>query len=274
MTQLLSTNAPIGVFDSGLGGLTVVQAIERLLPGEDILYFGDTRYVPYGDKPREVLRSRARATMQWFVSQGVKAVVVACNTSVANSYDVILEVAGDLPVVEVVSPTVEAALVGASDVDTIHVIATRATVSAGMYTDRLTRQRPGIQVIERATPLLAPVVEAGVATGQYDRAAIQQSFDDPTLLAASVLVLGCTHYPYLQEEIRRIYLVHARPVPTMICSEAPTALALQKVLTDRGLVRQGTDHSVSLHVSKLTADFQLSAERFLGRPLSLRQQTF
>ncbi len=207
---------PIGVFDSGVGGLTVLEALRRELPGRDFLYFGDTARVPYGSKPPELVRRFAWEISGFLLRQGAVALVVACNTASSLAL-------GDLsrlgvPVFDVITPAVEEAQAYAR----VGVIGTRATISSGAYQERL--EKRGRRVWSLATPLFVPIVEEGL--WQDEAASLVASHyleDAPNDLEA--LILGCTHYPYLKPLLARL-----RPDLRLIDSAAPTARTVARSL--------------------------------------------
>lgn len=193
-------NAPIGVFDSGVGGLTVLAALRRALPKERFLYLGDTARVPYGSKPLSMVREFAEEALAEFLLRGVKGMVVACNTASAAALPA-MALRAPVPVWGVVEPGVAAALrVAAGGV--IGVLGTVATVTARVYQDRL--EAAGATTWSRACPLFVPIVEEGLATGPApgiaELVASHYLADRPDLDA---LILGCTHYPLLKDVLRR-----------------------------------------------------------------------
>ncbi len=182
-------DAPIGVFDSGVGGLTVLKALRARLPSEDFVYLGDTARFPYGRKPPNMIRGFSQQNSAFLESQGVKAVVIACNTASSCDFPSL-----SVPVFGVIEPGVLAAK-AASRGGAIGVVATRGTVQNGVYQSRL--EALGLTVWARACPLLAPLVEEGLADGEEARLLIEHYLHDrPANLDA--LVLGCTHYPMLR----------------------------------------------------------------------------
>ena len=194
--------APIGVFDSGVGGLTVAREIMRNIPNERIVYFGDTARVPYGSKSRDTILRYSRQIIRFLRTQEVKAIVVACNTASAYALEEIKKEL-DIPIIGVVKPGARAAG-SATKKGRIGVIGTEATVNSGIYTEFLQAQNPDIQVLGKACPLFVPLVEEGwlkdpvtveVAT-RYLQELMDQDID--------TLILGCTHYPLLRSTLRDI----------------------------------------------------------------------
>lgn len=158
--QGLSPNQPIGVFDSGVGGLTVAKEIKRLLPNEDLIYFGDTKHLPYGEKSKEAIVEYSTKITNFLLEQNCKAIVIACNTATANALKEVLElVASRVPVIDVINPVAEKV---AYEIHTnVGVIATKATVNSGLYRKSIRKHNKFIKVDELATPLLVPAIEEG-----------------------------------------------------------------------------------------------------------------
>lgn len=193
---------PVGVFDSGIGGLTVAREIMRQMPNEKIVYFGDTARVPYGNKSRETVRKYSEQIVRFLLSQEVKAIVVACNTASAYALPEI-EKHCPVPIIGVVEPGAKTAA-GITKVGRIGVIGTSATVSSGIYTECIRRILPDAQVLGRACPLFVPLVEEGLwedpVTEEIARRYLQELMDE----GIDTLILGCTHYPLIRRTIGKV----------------------------------------------------------------------
>jgi len=198
----MSSSAPIGVFDSGIGGLTVVHELIRQLPHESIVYFGDTARVPYGPKSPDTVRRYSREIAAYLTEQGVKAIVVACNTATAHALGTLRgELA--LPVVGVVEPGARAA-VAATRTGRIGVIGTVGTIKSGAYERAICALSPTAQVVARACPLFVPLVEEGWVDHEATRL-VAETYLEPLVKAnVDTLVLGCTHYPLLKPLLRQV----------------------------------------------------------------------
>ena len=196
------TEAPIGVFDSGLGGLTVAREIMRNLPMERIVYFGDTARVPYGSKSRQTVQHYARQIVRFLKTQNVKAVVAACNTATAFALDVVREEA-EMPVIGVIEPGAKVAC-DITENGRVGVIATRATIESRAYNQAIRAIRPDINVIGKACPLLCPLVEEGWIHDKVTDEIIMRYLDDVLENKIDTLILGCTHYPLLRSTIRKL----------------------------------------------------------------------
>jgi len=217
------SSAPIGVFDSGVGGLTVLEALRRAMPNRDFIYFGDTARVPYGSKPPELVRRFAWEISGFLLRQGAAALVVACNTASSVALADLRRLG--VPVFDVVEPAVAAA----RPYHHVGVIGTRATIASGTYQERLRRQ--GKRVWSRPTPLFVPIVEEGLWDDEVAALVARHYLADrPDDLEA--LILGCTHYPFLKPLLQRL-----EPGLELIDSATPTAAAVAAAMPDRGTGR-------------------------------------
>lgn len=198
----LLCNAPIGVFDSGVGGLTVAREIMRQLPNERIVYFGDTARVPYGSKSKETVTRFSRQIVRFLQMQDVKAIVVACNTASAYALDE-LEQEVDIPIIGVVKPGAKTAI-EATHNGKIGVIATQATISSGIYKRYIEENDTSVSVVEKACPLFVPLVEEGLwedpVTDEIARRYLSELID----IDIDTLILGCTHYPLIRSTVGKI----------------------------------------------------------------------
>lgn len=253
-------NRPIGVFDSGLGGLTAVKELEKVLPGESIVYFGDTGRVPYGSKSGETICRFARQDTAFLMSRGVKAVLAACGTvsSVARSVGEALPV----PYVDVIAPTAQAAF-RATRNGKIGVIGTAATIRSDSYRKALLQLDGGLAVFPQACPLFVPLVESGfIAPEEEVTRLVAERYLSP-LRAAGVdtLILGCTHYPIIS---RTVASVMGSGV-TLIDSGREAALALAGQLAETDLLCEPSALPAhSFFVTDTPDDFACIAELFLG----------
>ena len=224
-----SAKRPIAVFDSGIGGLTVVSALRRELPGEDLVYLGDTARVPYGGKSRGTIERYSEEIAALLVGEGAKMVVVACNTASALALARLREVLS-VPVEGVIQPGVEAAL-AATATGHIAVLGTKATIGSGAYAAALRAARPGIRVTSMACPLLVPLVEEGLFEDVVTDAVLERYLGAVRAGDADTLVLGCTHYPLLAGALARA----AGPGITLVDSAANCARTVARRLDQLGL---------------------------------------
>jgi glutamate racemase len=251
--------APVGVFDSGLGGLTVLRAIKERLPAEATVYLGDTARVPYGPKAAETIRRYAIEATDFLVGKGVKAVVVACNTATARALPDVEERAG-VPVLGVVEPGGRAAAV-LSRKGRIGVIGTRGTISSRAYNTVIHSHRPDALVFEQACPLFVPLVEEGWTDDEVTRLAAERYLRPLLEQDIDTLVLACTHYPLLKPLLARV----AGEDVDLIDSAESTAEALEQLLAAEKLRNEsGIPPAARYYVTDEAARFDLLARRLLG----------
>ena len=265
-------NRPIGVFDSGLGGLTAVKALRRLLPGEDLIYFGDTARVPYGGRSRETLLKYARQDIAFLRSFDLKAVLIACGTVTSTSLDT-LRKENDLPVLDVVEPSCREALAVTKN-KKIGMIATLASARSGAYERTLKGLDADVQVVSQPCPLFVPLVENGrFRQGDVVIETVAREYLTPLMEAGGVplmeagvdtLILGCTHYPLLKDIIGEI----CGPGVTLIDSGAASARALRQQLAAEGQLTDRQQGETRFYVSDRPEDFEKLAAVFLEAPLS------
>ncbi len=258
------STAPIGIFDSGLGGLTVAHAIHQRLPHESTIYFGDTARVPYGPKSPAVVRRYSLEITEWLVGQGVKAVVVACNTSTAHALEA-LQAASPVPVIGVIEPGARAA-VDAGAGRPIGVIATAGTVASRAYERAIGALDPGADVRVVACPLLVPLVEEGWFDHPATRLIAAEYLAPLQAHGVATLVLGCTHYPLLKPLLAEIL----GPTVRLVDSAEETATAVAAVLAERGLLAPvpWSEARHRLVVSDDPERFQRLGAQFLGEPMA------
>ena len=267
-----SSQAPIGVFDSGVGGLTVAAALKAELPAEALIYFGDTAHLPYGDKSPEVLGEYVAQITAFLLAQEVKAVVRAGNTASAVAFDVVVaacRLAG-VPAFEVITPAVQAAA-GRTERRAIGVIGTQTTIHSHVYLQRLLQLLPTAYVIEKATPLLVPLIEEGWLGPELATHVLEAYISDTNFRHVDVLILGCTHYPLLREPIEAYFRRQGRAV-AVIDAAGATAEQVALGLRELNLLTEGAPpRPDQLYVSDFTASFQQMAERFFPQPVDLLQ---
>ena len=248
-----NNNAPIGVFDSGVGGLTVTKEIIRNLPNENIVYFGDTARVPYGSKSKETVISYSKQIVRFLKSKNVKTIVIACNTASALALDA-LEKETDVPIIGVVKPGVKAALDRTVNKN-IGVIATYSTIESCLYPKLIKNTAPDARVYDKACPLLCPLVEEGWLNDEITNAVIKRYLSDLITKDIDTLILGCTHYPLLIDAFKEI----VGDKISLVNPAFETALSLKKLLTDKELANadngQGTYSFYFSDMPKKTMQF-------------------
>jgi glutamate racemase len=263
----------IGVFDSGVGGLTVMRELIRAVPAEDLIYLGDTARLPYGSKSGDTILRYSRKAAQFLLKQGIKALVIACNTASAYALPALADELS-IPVIGVIEPGAEAALT-ASKEGQIGVIATAGAVASGAYTKAIKGRQPDAVVLAQACPLFVPLAEEGWISGEVPRLVAAAYFEIFRLMQPPLdtLVLGCTHYPLLEEIIREeITRVIGKPV-AIVSSGRSTARALLQALSERQLLRPSEKNTPPgkrrFFVTDNNSRFAEVSERFLGEPVSL-----
>jgi glutamate racemase len=254
-----SPDQPIAVFDSGIGGLTVVSALRRELPGEDIVYLGDTARVPYGGKSRTTIERYSEEIASMLVAEGAKMVVVACNTASALALSRLRNVL-PVPVEGVIGPGVEAAL-AATRSGHVAVIGTKATVGSGAYAGALQAARSDIRVTSMACPLLVPLVEEGLFDDPVTDAVLERYLAEIRAGDADALVLGCTHYPLLSRAIARV----AGPGIALVDSAANCARVVARHLDESDLCAPvGKTGSLDISFTDAPDDFLSVVRGALG----------
>lgn len=229
---MINKDAPIGVFDSGVGGLTVAKEIMHQIPNERIVYFGDTARVPYGNKSKETITKYSRQIVRFLQMQEVKAIVVACNTASAYSLDEI-EKESDIPMIGVVKPGAKVASASTRN-GKIGVIGTEGTIGSRIYSQYIKEINPNVSVIGKACPLFVPLVEEGLwrdpVTDEIAKRYLAELID----IDIDTLVLGCTHYPLIRETVGKIMGEGV----TLVNPAYETARELKELLTEKDLLRQ------------------------------------
>ncbi len=253
---------PIGIFDSGIGGLTVVHALTSRLPHENIVYFGDTARVPYGPKSPQVVREYAAQDVDFLLSKDVKMVVIACNTVSAVALDVVQKHA-KMPVVGVILPGAMAA-VGATKRKRVGIIGTRATVNSNAYTNAVRQLDGEVHVFAQECPLFVPLAEEGWIDHKVTEVVAKEYLFPLKQEKIDTLILGCTHYPILSRAIAKA--VEASVI--LIDSGEATAVDVERVLDEKGLRNPSTDRpNLQFYVSDIPAKFAEIGERFLGQKM-------
>ena len=253
---------PIGIFDSGVGGLTVLREVCRRLPAEDVVYFGDTARVPYGIKSAATVTRYALEIGRFLLEQDVKAVVAACNTAAAVALQALAR-ALPVPVLGVILPGAAAAA-AATRSRRVGVIGTESTVASGAYVEAIRAVDPGILVESRACPLFVPLAEEGWADHPVTRTVAREYLGPFRAAGVDTLVLGCTHYPLLAPAVQEA----VGPGVVLVDSARETAREVEALLRERGLARDRRRGSrCRYYVTDSPERFRRVGERFLGRPL-------
>lgn len=263
----INSNSPIGIFDSGVGGLTVVDAVTRLLPNESIVYFGDTAHTPWGDKSTAAIQAYSVRICDMLLKQNCKLILVACNTASSAAYELVKEYIGNrAKVVDVIDPIVDHIrenYVG----KTIGLIGTKQTVSSNIYKKKLDALDAGIQLQSLATPLLVPLIEEGFTDSKITEETIQQYLSQPALQNIEALILGCTHYPLIKNHIMKFYQQNI----TLIDACEIVAKAVQGLLVFHNLLNRAATPKRVFYVSDYTETFEEHAKFFFPKSIHLEQ---
>lgn len=257
-----SQSQPIGVFDSGLGGLTVFKQIKNILPNESLIYFGDTARVPYGTKGKVTIQKFAKQITEYLYHRGVKMVVVACNTASSLALDY-LRGSFDIPIVGVVEPAAREALKVTTN-RRIGVIGTTATINSNKFQETLTGIDPKVEVVSQACPLFVPLIEEGWLDSPVTKEVAKIYLTPLLQKGIDTLILGCTHYPLISHVIKEVVGEKVRIVDTSL----ETALEVRTVLEKLNLLNSDNQRvSYEFILSDFPQRFEEIATRFLGSPL-------
>ncbi len=256
-----SNRLPIGIFDSGIGGLTVLKEILSVLPGEDTIYLGDTARVPYGIRSPETVTRYSFENTKFLVSNGIKILVVACNTVSSVSLDAI-RASLNIPVVGVIEPGAKAAA-AATRRGRIGVIGTDATIRSGSYSKAIKALNDSIEVFGLACPLFVPLVEEGWTDGEVVELTAERYLKDIADKGIDTLVLGCTHYPLLKDVLSKVMGEGVK----LIDSAIETAREIKRILCALSIVNPGGGEIRRFYVTDSPGKFVQVGERFLGRQI-------
>ncbi len=255
---------PIGIFDSGIGGLTVANAIMRALPQEDIIYFGDTAHMPYGEKSADAIRYYSLRIAKFLLERHCKMVVIACNSASSTAYRVLLEFfKGQGLFINVVDPLVEA--VTARSFKRVGVIATKATVQSGIYEQQLHLHQPKLEVRTMATPLLAPMIEEGFVHNEVSHVILESYLGHRELEDIEALLLACTHYPLIRPEIETFYGDSVE----VFDSTDVVAVEVKSILKQHNLLNVQRRHPHRFFVSDYTQTFEQATRLFYPEGIHL-----
>lgn len=256
--------SPIGIFDSGIGGLTIARAIAERLPEEEIIYFGDTAHMPYGDKSADAIRYYCLRIARFLLEKGCKMIVIACNSASSAAYPVLLDFfRGETLFVNVVDPLVDKVV--AENYKKVGIIATKATINSRVYELKLLEKQPTLKVRPLATPLLAPMIEEGFFHDKLSSAVIENYLSNPTFEGIEALLLACTHYPLIRQDIVDFF----KNKVEVIDSQAVTALAVEKTLTEHNLLNPKKMRPHQFFVSDFTKSFEATTKIFWPEEIHL-----
>jgi len=255
---------PVGIFDSGVGGLTLVHAIKQILPGESLVYFGDTAHLPYGDKSAESIKIYSRRITEFLLDHNSKVVLVACNSASASAFDTLEQEFGEKVIlINVIDPVVEYLVT--RNFHKVGIIGTKRTISSGTYETKLKERSPSTIVISMATPLLVPMIEEGFIYDDISNAIIRTYLSDKSIDSIEALILGCTHYPIIKNQISRFFNFNVEVIDSarIVAGELRDILERNNLLNDSGRVKD------KFFVSDFTTYFEKIARMFFEGEINL-----
>ena len=263
----MQNNQPIGMFDSGVGGLTVAHAIKQILPAEEIIYFGDTAHLPYGDKSAESVTHYSLRISDFLMEQQCKVILVACNTASAIAYDALTRHIGDRALlINVIDPVV-AHVQQNNGYKKIGVIGTKGTINSGTYQKKLNHSVPETEVVSLATPLFVPMIEEGFIFDDISNAIIRSYLSNPLLKGIEALILGCTHYPIIRNQISKFYNFNI----DVLDSARIVAQKLSDLLNKHTLQRTSRSREDQFFVSDYTPYFEKVSSVFFEQSIHLQK---
>jgi len=258
---------PIGIFDSGIGGLTVAHAIKKVLPNENLIYFGDTAHLPYGDKSEAAIQAYSIRIAEILLKKGCKVIVIACNSASSAAYELLQEyVRRDTHIINVIDPMVNLVCNQYRNKN-IGLIGTKRTVQSGVYLKKIRGLDQGLVLKSLATPLLAPMIEEGFFNNQISHEIIAQYLADDELKNIDALILACTHYPLIKKEISDFYQQRM----DILDSSEVVAAALRDYLTKENLLNDTQEPTHHFLVSDYTDSFETSARMFFHESVHLEK---
>ncbi len=264
----MTNENPIGIFDSGIGGLTVAHAVTKALPHESIVYFGDTAHLPYGDKSAAAIQAYSVKICDVLLRQNCKLILIACNSASAAAYELVKEYVGSkAKVLNVIDPVVAYSGTHFAG-QTIGLIGTKQTVFSKVYEQKIKALHQKIKLKSLATPLLAPMIEEGFFNNTISYSVIEKYLSDAHLNDIHALILGCTHYPLIKKEIREFYQNRVQIIDS---SEIVAAAVKYTLEADRLLCSPNDKPARQFFVSDYTQSFEASTKIFFGKKLQLEQ---
>ncbi|MFM1771177.1 MAG: hypothetical protein RLZZ71_319 [Bacteroidota bacterium] len=257
---------PIGIFDSGIGGLTVAKAIQKVLPNESFIYFGDTAHLPYGDKSPDSIRAYSKRIAELLVENNCKAIVIACNTASAHAFKTVVKsIPSHIPVINVVDPVAAYAAANYNKTK-VGVIGTKGTIQSRIYVKRIEKLNPTLKVLSNATPLLASMIEEGYYNNKISQSIIDSYLSKSSFKGIEALILGCTHYPLIKKEVEKFYQQKIE----IIDSASVVAQYVSDVLKKKDILNTSKRKpKYSFWVSDYTESFEKSTAIFFNQKLKL-----
>ena len=249
-------NRPIGIFDSGVGGITILKEIQKRLPNENYIYLGDTKNFPYGDKSKDEIVKFAIQNVKYLIKKDVKIIVIACGTATSQTID-ILRQKFEIPIIGIIEPTVE--YIKENKYKNIGVIATEGTIKSGAWENKLKEKEPDIKVISKACPMLATIAEEGRATGVEGKKAIKEYMQPFKENGIDKIILGCTHFPIYEQLIKDEFKYKIE----LINTGKTVSIYLKKLLKERGLCSDIKKGRIEINLTKEEKNFSKIAQNIL-----------
>ncbi len=259
-------NSAIGIFDSGIGGLTVANAIKKILPNENIIYFGDTEHLPYGEKSKKAIQSFSNRIINFLINKNCKIIVIACNSASSVAEKTLADISTSTSVLNVIDPVVtEVAKICSKQ--NIGVIGTKATIKSGIYEKKIRAMCCDVKISSLATPLLAPMIEEGFINESISNTLINNYLSNSKLADIDHLILACTHYPLIQKTIKNYYSDSVE----MIDSANIVAKHVKNQLREDDLLNKNKATKHHFYVSNYTQSFERSAKFFFKEDVKLKE---
>lgn len=257
---------PIGIFDSGVGGLTVAHAIKQVLPDEGLVYFGDTAHLPYGDKSAELITAYSKRITDFLLEHGAKVVLVACNSASASAFETLRkEYEGKIKLIDVIDPVID--YLATRGFRKVGVIGTKRTINSGAYEKKLGEKSPATRLVSLATPLLVPMIEEGFIFDDISNAILRAYLSDKSLAGIEALILGCTHYPIIKNQVSKIFDFNVEVVD----SAKTVPSILRDYLAENDLLNENGKGSDQFFVSDYTPYFEKIAKMFFVGDINLKK---
>ncbi|MBS1542909.1 MAG: glutamate racemase [Bacteroidetes bacterium] len=264
---LVHKEQPAGIFDSGIGGLTVAHAIRQMMPNESLIYFGDTAHLPYGDKSEAAIQAYSIRIADLLLSKGCKVIVMACNSASSAAYELLKEyVHKDVRIINVIDPMVDYVVEHYAN-KRIGLIGTKRTIQSGVYKRKIEESGRNITLCSMATPMLVPMIEEGYFNNRISHDIIEAYLSDPMLANIDALILGCTHYPLIRKEIAEFY----QNRKDILDSSEVVAASLNTYLADNDLLNPHKGVMDHFMVSDFTESFEASTKLFFHEAVRLER---
>lgn len=258
---------PIGMFDSGIGGLTVLKEVKRVLPNEEIIYLGDTKRFPYGSKSKEAIIEASRNCIKYLIEQNVKLIVIACGTATSQSLDV-LRKEFDIPIIGIIDPTVDYLQKNVKPKETIGVIATQGTIRSNAWKEKILEKLPNVEVKSEETPLLATMAEQGWINNKVAKYTIKEYMK--CFKKINRLILGCTHYPLFEMLIRK----ELNKKVDIINTGEKVASYLKAYLQDKKIENNNETKGFTIYLTDKETNFANVAKKLLEQDVEIQEADF